>query len=112
MCLTCWKGDPGSLGSGQGVQGGAAPPRRAVRCLSSVSLLSVEDTGRGSMRDRGLAKQAGACGLGLREAFCFGLTSESLLTEAVSPGCRAVLLMPAGARPRPASRLVQEPGLP
>lgn len=46
-----------------GVQGGAGPPRWAVRCLSSVSLLSVEDTGRGSMHDWGLAKQAGPCRL-------------------------------------------------
>lgn len=98
------------------MQGGAGPPRRAVRCLSSVSLLSMEDTGQGSTHDWGLAKQAGRCrlahaggGLACGRLFCFGPASQPLLTEAVSPGCAG--LMPAGAQPRPASCLVQETGL-
>lgn len=96
-------GGPGSLGSGQGVQGGAGPPRRVVRCLSSVSLLSMEDTGRGSTHDWGLAKQ---------EAFLLWPRFSAIAhgsREPRLPGSAA--LMPTGAQPRPASRLVQEPGL-
>ena len=79
-------------GAGRGVQGGAGPRRRAVRCLSSVSLLSVEDTGRGSTCDWGLASRRGLGGSARGRLFCFGPASQPLLTEAVSLGCRAVLL--------------------
>lgn len=87
------EGGLGFLGSGWGCAGWRwrrrwSPGQWAFRYLSSISLLSAEDMGRGSRHDQCLGKQVGPCCLahagGPREAFllwpCF---------SAVARGARA-----------------------
>lgn len=124
------EGGPGFLGSGWGCAGWRwrrrwFPEQWAFRCLSSISLLSAEDMGRGSTRDQGLAKQVGPCCLahaggvsGARPAGGFSALALLLSCRSWSPSLRChrpllggATLMPAEAQPQPAASPVQEPGL-